>query len=299
MLRKFRITGILTALLTPLNEEEEIIEESFKKLIDFQIKNGINGFFPLGTAGEGMKLSLKKRKKAAEIVVKHTAKRVPVIVHIGTQDTEMSIELACHAKKIGAEAISAIGPFFYKPDIKGLIQHYKKISDSVDLPLFVYNYPEKQGYNISPEIFKKLVEKVDGIIGIKDTSYNIEQIQEYVYRFKEKYTIIGAGDSMIFPTFIVGASAHISVLSNIFPKQVLSIYKYFLDKEFEKARLLQSRLNEIRKMLKQGPYLASYKEAVRILHGINLGKPSLPLRGLTKNELKQLEQKIKNFKNLL
>lgn len=172
-----------------------------------------------------MKLPLEKRKRAAEIVADQTDGRVPIILHVGTQDTAMSVELAKHAEDLGVDAIGAVGPFFYKPDTKGLIQHYKRIGESVDLPLFIYNNVGRQGYNISPEDFGEIVMEVPQVAGLKDTSYNIEQLQTYLYKFGKNYTIIGAGDSIMFAIFAVGAPAHICAVSNVFPEITIQLYE--------------------------------------------------------------------------
>lgn len=296
MVKKFKIEGIVTALLTPLTKDEQIKEDAYRQLIDFQIKQGIQGFFPLGTAGEGMKLSLEKRKKAAEIVVDHTNGRVPVILHVGTQDTEMTLQLAKHAKDIGAEAIGAVGPFFYKPDTQGLIQHYQRIGGAVDLPLFIYNNVDRQGYNIAPETFRQIAEKTLQIAGLKDTSYNIEQMEDYVHMFGKDYTIIGAGDSIIFPIFAVGAAAHISMISNVFPKLTIQIYESTKRGDYKKAREIQFILNELRNIFKKGPYITPYKEAMKILYGIDLGTVSSPLRPMTNDEVRVLKEGLDKIK---
>lgn len=294
--KKFKIEGIITALLTPLTKDEQIKEDSLRKLIDFQIEQGVHGFFPLGTAGEGMKLGLEKRKRAAEIVVDQTNGRVPIILHVGTQDTAMTIELARHAKDLGVDAIGTVGPFFYKPDTQGLIQHYKRIGEAADLPTFVYNNVERQGYNITTETFGKIVEEVPQVVGLKDTSYNIEQMQDYVYKFGEDYIIIGAGDSIIFSIFAAGASAHISMISNVFPKLAIQIYESVKKGDYKKARALQFRLNDIRDLFKKGPYITPYKEAVKLLHGIDLGTVSSPLRPMTEEEIRILKEDLSRIK---
>jgi 4-hydroxy-tetrahydrodipicolinate synthase len=296
LVKKFKIEGIVTALLTPLTKDEQIKEDAYRQLIDFQINQGIQGFFPLGTAGEGMKLSLEKRKKAAEIVVDHTNGRVPVILHVGTQDTEMTLQLAKHAKDIGAEAIGAVGPFFYKPDTQGLIQHYQRIGGAVDLPLFIYNNVDRQGYNIAPETFRQIAEKTLQIAGLKDTSYNIEQMEDYVHMFGKDYTIIGAGDSIIFPIFAVGAAAHISMISNVFPKLTIQIYESTKRGDYKKAREIQFILNELRNIFKKGPYITPYKEAMKILYGIDLGTVSSPLRPMTNDEARVLKEGLDKIK---
>jgi len=292
--RKFEIEGIITALVTPLTEKEEIKEDGLRQLIDFQIEHGVNGFFPLGTTGEGMKLSLEKRKKVAEIVVDHTDGRVPIILHVGTQDTEMTIELAKHGRDIGVDAIGAVGPFFYTPDSEGLIQHYKRISDAVDLPLFVYNNAGKQGYNISPRTFGRIAEAASNVCGVKDTSYRVDQIQEYVYRFGRDYTIISAGDSLIFANLAVGAVGHICAVSNAFPEIPVQIYNAVKAKDYDRARELQFKLNEIRDALKKGPYLTPYKEALR-LRGIDVGTVSSPLRAMNEKEKRTLKEDLERL----
>ena len=294
MVKKFKIEGIITALLTPLTKDEQIKEDAFKELIDFQIEHGINGFFPVGTAGEGMKLSLEKRKKAAEIVVKQTNRRVPIILHVGTQDTDMTLQLAKHAENLGVDAIGAVGPFFYAPDIQGLIQHYKRIGEAVDLPLFIYNNVARQGYNIDLDMFGKIAKAVPQVAGIKDTSYRVDQLQDYVYRFGKNYTVIGASDSLIFANFAVGADAHICMVSNVFPEFSVQIYEEIRKKNYEKAREIQFRLNDILAALKKGPYITTYKEALK-LRGIDVGTVSSPLRPMTEEEKKTLRENLKSL----
>jgi len=292
--RKFKVEGIITALVTPLTENGEIKEEAFEDLIDFQIKHGVNGFFPLGTAGEGMKLPVEKRMKAAEIVVEKTRGRVPIILHVGTQDTVTTVELARHGKEIGVDAIGAVGPFFYKPDTEGLIMHYKRIGEAVDLPLFVYNNVSGQGYNITVDTFGLIAGECPTVCGVKDTSYRVDQIQEYVYRFGDEYMIISAGDPLIFVNLAVGAVAHICAVSNVVPEIPVQIYEAVKRRDYDRARELQFRLNEIRKALKKGPYLSTYKEALR-MRGINVGTVSSPLRPMKDNERKRLREELEKL----
>lgn len=292
--KRFEIEGIITALLTPLTHKEKIKEDSLRKLVDFQIENGVHGFFPLGTAGEGMKLSLEKRKKAAEIVVDQTKGRTPIILHVGTPDTEMTMELAKHARDIGVDAIGVVGPFFYKPDTIGLIRHYKRVGEETGLPIFIYNNAGRQGYNISPEIFAKILEEVPEVVGLKDTSHNIEQLQNYVRKFGKSYTIIGAVDSMMFANFVVGAKAHIAMISNLFPELTIQLYEEVKKGDYKKARELQFRLNGIMDALKEGPYITPYKEALK-LRGIDVGTVSSPLRPMSKQELDILKENLKRL----
>jgi len=283
MVSKFNIGGMITALFTPLTPKEQLKEDAFKRLIDFQIENGINGFFALGTAGEGIKLSTEKRKKGAETVVKYTRGRIPIILHVGNPDTERTVELAKHGEGLGVDALSAVGPFYYKPDLKGLIQHYKRFAEAVNIPVFVYNIPGRQGYNISPEFFGKIVEEVPQIVGLKDTSYDVGQLQDYVHKFGEKYTVLGAGDSLIFSALAVGTDGHISQISNAFPEMAIQIYRLIKEGKYEEAREIQFRLNDVLEVLKKGPEISSVKEVLK-MRGIDVGVSSSPLRQPSKEE---------------
>ena len=290
----FKIEGVITALITPLTSNEGINEKEFKKLVDFQIKHDIKGFFVTGTLGEGMKLPLETRKRAMEIVVEHTKRRVPVIVHVGTSSTKTTVELAKHAADVGADAIGAIGPFFYKPDLQGLIKHYKAIGESVDIPLFIYNNAGRQGYNIDPNMFGKIAREVPQIVGLKDTSYNVEQLHEYVHKFGGEYIIAAAGDSMMFVAFVIGAQAHISGISNLFPELAVDLYNSVKKGNLERAKQLQSKINDIRRVLKKVSEIAAYKAALK-LRGINAGIPSSPLRPLTDEEFQELEKNLQKL----
>jgi len=294
VISSIEIKGVITALITPLTNDEEVIEEEFRKLVDFQIKHGIKGFFVTGTLGEGMKLPLETRKRAIEIAVERARGKAPVIAHVGTSNTKTTIELAKHAADIGADAISAIGPFFYKPDLKGLIKHYKAIGKAVDTPLFIYNNAGRQGYNIDPNIFEKIAREVPQIVGLKDTSYNVEQLHEYVHKFGDKYIIAAAGDSMMFVAFVIGAQAHISGISNLFPELAVDLYNSVKRGDLEKAKQLQSKINDIKRILKKVSEIAAYKAALK-LRGINAGIPSSPLRPLTEEEFQELKENLQQF----
>lgn len=169
----------------------------------------------------------------------------------------------------------------------------------MEMPLFLYNIPSNQGYNVAPKESGKISERVPQVAGIRGTSYNIEQMEILVHKFGKDHLIIGAGDSIIFPIFAVGAKAHISVISNVFPETTLQIYREFKKSNYEKARNLQFLLNEVREVFKEGPYITTYKEAVRMLYKIDLGTVSSPLRAMTENEVNEFGRELKKIEKKL
>jgi dihydrodipicolinate synthase/N-acetylneuraminate lyase len=218
-------------------------------------------------------------------------------VHIGTQDTGMTVELAVHAADIGADALGAVGPFFYRPDTLGLIQHYKPVGETADTPLFVYNIPDNQGYNISPQMFGAIAAGVPQIAGIKDTSRRIDQLQSLVHKYGGQYTVIGASDAFIFANFAAGASAHISMLSNVYPRLTVQIYEAIQRGRVEEARHLQFQAMDLRDVFRSGPSITPYKEALK-LKGLDVGTVSSPLRAMTNSEVATLRRGLQELGRL-
>lgn len=294
MSENLEIEGIITALMTPLDDDEDVKERSLKKLLDFQIENGVSALFLLGTAGEGMKLPLETRKKVTEKALNYVSGRIPVILHVGTQSTKTTLELVKHSTSFDIDALSAVGPFFYKPDLRGLVHHYKRISETTDVPLIVYNNSGRQGYNINPDKFGRIADEVETIAGVKDTSHSIEQTQEFVRRFGSEYSIFGAGDALIYSNFAIGCSGHISLVSNPFPELSTRLWEKMSKEEYKEARRIQFRINEIRNLLKQGPALAPYKEVLNV-RGIEMGKMSSPLRSMDEEEKNRMREKLRDI----
>jgi 4-hydroxy-tetrahydrodipicolinate synthase len=277
------LKGIITAIVTPFDKHENLLEPSYRQLIDFQIEKGIHGLFVLGTAGEGPKLPNEKRKKIAEVCVDHVNGRIPVILHVGTASTEMSKDLAKHAADIGADYIGVVGPYFYTYDLQCLVLHYKEIGSAADIPMLIYNNSGRQGYNITPSMFGAIAEEVPTLVGIKDTSHSVEQVARYYELFKRKFAILMGGDAVIYPALCAGADGEINTVSNAFPEYPLEVYNCFIKDDHAGALEAQIKANKIRDVLKVGPYLTPYKEACK-LRGIDTGIVSKPLRPLTEKE---------------
>jgi len=282
----FFINGIITATITPFTKDFMPIKDGINALIDYQRKHGINAFFVLGTTGEGLSLSLQMRKKVAELFRDAIPDSDVMIVHVGSTALEDAITLAKHSSDIGADAISAVGPYFYLPDDVGLIKFYEVLAQATDLPLFVYNNPKKQGYNITPKIFEGIISNASNVVGLKDTSYDQTQLIEYVSQFGKNHNILVAGDSLIFETFALGAHGHVSAIANIIPSIVTRLYKSILDGDFSYAKVLQKNISKLRSILKSvGVEIAPYKAALEYI-GIDAGVVLPPLRDLTEKEKK-------------
>jgi len=288
-----RFEGVITAIVTPLNHNGELKENSIREIVDFQVGRGIHGLFPLGTLGEGIYLPVSHRKRVAELVIEQAKSKIPVIIHIGAAEAEKAVELAKHAGEIGADAVCSVAPIYYRPDAKSLIEYFKQIAKASKLPVFIYNNVGRQGYNIDPKLFGRIASEVPEIVGVKDTSYNVDQITSYIQEHSSKYIIMGAGDSMMLINFALGAAGHVCAVSNIFPELTLSLYKAVKEGNIVKARELQFKISSIRNILKEVD-IAPYKAALKI-RGIDAGYPAKPLRPLTDDECKALLEKLKKY----
>jgi dihydrodipicolinate synthase/N-acetylneuraminate lyase len=285
--------GIVTAIITPLKDDVEVSEEGIALLISFLVEKGIKGFFVLGTYGEGILISKDERERMLEKVVEVVPNRASVIVHVGAADVKTALELAKHAANLDISAISSVGPIYHKPGRTGLISYYRYLSRA-GVPMMVYNNKGRQGYNISPSDFESITIEVPSVMGIKDTSYDVEQLQNYVDMFGKTHYVAGAGDSLIAVTFVIGAKAHVCGIANAFPEIPLAVYAAVKNGNVKKAIELQSVINRMRRELsKFGVETQVILREILRLRGVDVGDPPIPLRKLTdeeKLEIKRLSE---------
>jgi dihydrodipicolinate synthase/N-acetylneuraminate lyase len=278
--------GVVSALITPSRDYREKMAE----LIDFQLKRGIRGFFVLGTMGEGVKLGRETRCEVAEAAVEYVGSRGIVIVHVGAADLDTVKYLAKHASRIGASAVSAIAPFYYRYDVESLISFYQSIVDVSSIPVLVYNNPGRQGYQIPIESLHKILETVKPEVGLKDSSGDPDYLLQILNRFKGSRFLGAGGDHLLAYSFIIGYDVHISSLATIYPELAKGIFEHVKAGRIHEALKLQQRLNTIRAILKRiGPDTASNRYALK-LRGVDVGKPIKPTRELTEDEMRNLEK---------
>jgi 4-hydroxy-tetrahydrodipicolinate synthase len=235
------LKGIYTALVTPF-KDGKLDEKAFKNLIEFQLKGGINGVVPCGTTGEAPTLSFEEHEKVIELAVKYVNGKVPVIAGTGSNSTQEAIELTKGAKKLGANLCLLTTPYYNKPTQEGLYQHFKTIADAVNIPLILYNIPGRTGINMTPETVFRL-SRIKNIVGIKEAAGSLAQVSDIYRLTKGKFTILSGDDNLFLPMMSVGSVGVISVLSNIMPKELQSLYRAFLiEKNIRKAMDIHTRL---------------------------------------------------------
>lgn len=225
-MKKTIFTGAATAIITPF-KDDKVDYESFARLIDWQIDEGIDAIVVCGTTGEASTLSDEEHKQAISFAVKQVAGRVPVIAGTGSNDTSYAIEMTKFACEAGADAMLVVTPYYNKATQTGLIKMFTTIADASTKPIILYNVPSRTGCNILPATAAKLAEH-ENIVAIKEASGNMSQIAELAHLVGDKMDIYSGNDDQIVPILSLGGKGVISVLSNPMPKATSKIcHDYF------------------------------------------------------------------------
>lgn len=235
------LCGSMTAIVTPF-KNGKIDEIAFRDLIEFQIKNGIDGIVPCGTTGESATLSYEEHARVVELAIELVAKRIPVIAGTGSNSTMETIMLTRHAKKAGADAALLITPYYNKPTQEGLYQHYKAVAEEVNIPIILYNVPGRTSINMLPDTIARLSSEFKNIIGIKEATGNLQQVSDIIEIVRKDFIVLSGDDFTTLPILSIGGHGVISVTSNIAPKDVKEMCSAFFDGNIEKAKRLHYKL---------------------------------------------------------
>lgn len=231
--------GVATALITP-TDENGIDFAAFKKLINWQIDEGINALVICGTTGEGSTLSDQEHRDALQCAVETAAGRVPIIAGTGSNDTSYAIELTKFACSIGCDGMLCVTPYYNKATQKGLVAMYNAIGDVSTKPIILYNVPSRTGVNIEPATYVELA-KHPRIAGIKEANGNISKIVETAALVGDQLAIYSGNDDEIVPIMACGGIGVISVLSNVAPRQTVEICDKFFAGDIAGAMALQAK----------------------------------------------------------
>lgn len=231
-------TGAGVALVTPMNADGSVNYDLFAALLDDQIAKGTDALIIAGTTGESSTLSEAEHIEVIEFAVKHVNHRVPVIAGTGSNSTETAVMLSQHAESCGADALLLVTPYYNKTSQEGLYQHYKKIAESVKIPIILYNVPSRTGMTIEVETAARLAE-IDNIAAMKDAVGNISYTAKLIERCGDKLDVYSGNDDMIVPMMSIGAKGVISVLSNVMPKETHELCAAALAGDYKTAAEMQ------------------------------------------------------------
>ena len=218
--------GVGTAIVTPMLKTGEVDYESYGRLIDWQIAEGVNAIIAAGTTGEGSTLSDEEHRDVVKYTVDRVGGRVPVVAGTGSNDIAYACDLTRFSCEAGADAMLVVSPYYNKATQKGLITSFTKIADESTKPIILYNVPSRTGCNIMPKTVAELAEHPN-IVGIKEASGNISQIAETISLVRGKIDVYSGNDDQIVPLLSLGGSGVISVLSNVLPRKTVEMCDRF------------------------------------------------------------------------
>lgn len=288
----FMFEGAMVALVTPF-KKGKVDEKKLAELVEFHIKNGTSGIIPCGTTGESATLSYKEHDRVIEIVIEAANKNIKVIAGTGSNSTQEALMLTAHAKKAGADASLQVSPYYNKPTQEGLYLHFKKIAEDVDLPMIVYNIASRTGVNIEPETMARM-SKVRNIVGVKESSGNLEQMARIRYLCGEKFDLISGDDGVTLPLMAIGGTGVISVVNNIVPKDVSDMVAKFKKGDLEGARKLHYKLLPLIKAVFLETNPIPVKTAMSLMGMIEL-ELRLPLCPMAEANLEKLKKALKDY----
>ena len=295
-MKKIIFKGCGTAIITPFTNNGVNFME-FKKLIEFQIKEGVDSIIVCGTTGESSTMTTEEKKEVIKFAIDVANKRIPIIAGTGANCTKSAIEMSKYAESVGADAVLLVTPYYNKTTQAGLIAHYKAIAESITIPIILYNVPSRTGLNITPETCLEL-SKIENIVAIKEASGNISQVAEISNLCKGNLAIYSGNDDQILPILSLGGLGVISVLSNIIPRDVHDMVQNFFDGNIKEATKLQLDTLNLTSALFSEVNPIPIKAACNMC-GFNVGTPRLPLVEMTTIGKEKLRKELINYGGLV
>ncbi|MFA5094416.1 MAG: 4-hydroxy-tetrahydrodipicolinate synthase [Candidatus Omnitrophota bacterium] len=284
--------GSIVALVTPF-KNGKVDEDKLAELVEFHLKNGTSGIVPCGTTGESATLTHEEHNRVIEVVIRAANKKIPVIAGTGSNSTAEAIELTKFAEKAGADAALLLSPYYNKPTQRGLYMHYKAVADSVKMPIIPYNIQSRTAVNIEPETFQKLAQ-IKNIVGVKESSGNLEQISRIRYLCGPDFAILSGDDALTLPILAIGGTGVISVAANIIPRDVADLVAAFKKGDIKKAQDLHYKLLPLIKALFIETNPIPVKTAME-LAGMIEPELRLPLCHMSEENLAKLAEALKKY----
>lgn len=286
--------GAGVAIVTPFHEDGSINYEKFAELIEFQIAGGTDAIIVCGTTGESATLTHEEHLDLIRFCAETVKGRVPVVAGTGSNCTETAVYLSTEAEKYGVDGLLLVTPYYNKATQNGLYAHFKKVADSVKLPVILYNVPSRTGCNIQPQTAARLCAEVENIVGIKEASGNISQIAKLMSLAGDKVDLYSGNDDQIVPILSLGGKGVISVLSNVAPRQTHEICQKFFDGDLEGSRREQLRAIELCDALFCEVNPIPVKAGLNLM-GKEVGPLHMPLSEMEPQNVERLKKAMQDY----
>lgn len=283
---------LLTAMVTPFNQNNEVDFEKTSRLLDHLIENGTDAVVVAGTTGESPTLSVDEKLALFEHVVKYVNGRIPVLAGTGSNDTKSSIYLTKQAEALGVDGIMLVIPYYNKPSQAGLYEHFKVIAAETTLPVMLYNIPGRSGCNLDAETTIQLA-KIDNIKYIKEASADLEQMAHIIRETPDDFKLYSGDDSLTLPVMSIGGVGVVSVAGHIVGNEMQEMIKHFNAGEMKEASELHQDLLLFFKAMFIAPSPTALKAGLNMI-GVDVGGLRLPLLEANESEVEIVEHALKN-----
>jgi len=285
--------GVLPPTVTAFDSDESLDTNATAAHARFVVENGCHGVVALGTNGEFPLLTPEERRQVVTVVADEIDD-VPVIAGVGAPSTRQTVAHAQHAQSVGADGVMVVTPYYYPLDDRGAVEHYRRVTEAVDLPVYVYHIPGRTGNALSLSAFDEIA-ALDGIAGVKDSSKDVPWLGQVIDSNPE-LTVLAGSDSLLFAGLSVGCQGAISAVANVFPELVVDLYEAFVAGDRERARGVQSAVYQVRSALKSGPYMAGVKSALSLRDvDFDAGGLRSPLRTMDDDQRDALEATLSDL----
>ena len=289
-MKPLKLEGTITALVTPFKDNYEVDFDALDRVVELQLKSGINGIVVLGSTGEAATLSEKEKLDVILAVQKKVNGKIPVIVGVGSNNTKATIENAKNAAKYNFDAVLIVCPFYNKPTQEGLFQHFNAISEVVDIPQIIYNVPGRTGTNISAETQIRIASECKNVIATKEASGNLEQMMQIIKYSPKDFTLLCGDDALAVPCICAGGRGIISVLSNYAPKMFTQCINFALNGQYKEAMKIHYELFEFMKVnfIESNPIpVKAFMSELGLIQNV-LRMPLLPISDKNKKLIQEL-----------
>ena len=283
------------ALITPFNEDGSVDYDALLKLVDFQLQNGTDFLCVLGTTAETPTLTADEKKQIKKLVIERVNGRIPILLGASSNCTQTVIDTLKNDDMTGVDALLISVPYYNKPSQEGIYQHYKAIASATKLPIILYNVPGRTGVNMTAETTLRLANDFSNIVGIKEASGNITQMDDIIKNKPEEFDVISGDDGITFPLITLGAVGVISVLGNAFPREFSRMTRLALNGDYKRALTIQHQFTELIKLLFVDGNPAGVKAMLNLMGMIKneLRLPLVPSRITTYEKMRTILDTIK------
>lgn len=285
-----KFTGMGVALITPFKEDDSVDFEALSRLLDYQLQNNIDYLVVLGTTAETPTLSEEEKSEIVQFVKDKVNGRVPIVLGVGGNNTRAIVEKLKKDNFDGIDAILSVVPYYNKPSQEGMFQHYSAIAENSPVPVILYNVPGRTGVNMTAETTLRLAHKYKNIIGIKEASGNIVQMNDIIKNKPADFVVISGDDGITYPLITMGAVGVISVIGNAFPKEFSQMVRLALQGDYNSARIIHHKFTELIDLLFVDGSPAGVKCILSIMGYLEnkLRLPLVPTRITTFEKMRQI-----------